>query len=82
MNVLLPWKYQHFGENDFILQQDLVPAHGAKTTINLCAKLFHGFWGKDIWPSNSPVLNPMDFQFGLCWSRDSPAHDTRQKRQH
>lgn len=43
MNVLLPWKQQHFGENDFILQQDLVPAHGGKITINLCAKLFYGF---------------------------------------
>nr|CAD2161903.1 unnamed protein product [Meloidogyne enterolobii] len=77
MNVLLPWKHQHFGENDFILQQDLVPDMELKqqlTSVESC----HGFWGKDIWPCNSPILNPMDFQSGLCWSRDSPAHDTSQ----
>ena len=59
--VLQPWAIEHFGENQFFLQQDWAPAHGAKTTIKACEELFPGFWGKDIWPSNSPDLNPLDF---------------------
>lgn len=64
-DVLHPWATEHFGENRFVLQQDWAPAHGAKTTIQLCEELFPGFWGKDVWPSNSPDLNPMDFS---VWS--------------
>ena len=59
-----PWAQEHFGENQFSLQQDWAPAHGARTTIQLC-ELFPGFWGKDVWPSNSPDLNPMDYSI---WS--------------
>ena len=46
--VLQPWAIEHFGENQFFLQQDWAPAHGAKTTIKACEELFPGFWGKDI----------------------------------
>ena len=63
--VLQPWAIEHFGENQFFLQQDWAPAHGAKTTIKACEELFPGFCGKDIWPSNSPDLNPLDFSI---WS--------------
>ena len=59
-----PWAQEHFGENQFSLQQDWALAHGARTTIQLC-ELFPGFWGKDVWPSNSPDLNPMDYSI---WS--------------
>ena len=31
----------------------------------MCEELFPGFWGKDIWPPNSPDLNAMDFS---VWS--------------
>ena len=63
--VLHPWALKHFGENNFMLQQDWAPAHGAKTTIELCDELFPGYWGKDVWPSNSPDLNAMDYS---VWS--------------
>jgi len=42
--VVHPWAREHFGENQFSLQQDWAPAHGAKTTIQLCEELFPGFW--------------------------------------
>lgn len=64
-DVLEPWAAQHFGVNGFTLQQDWAPAHSAKTTIAVCEDLFPGFWGKDIWPPNSPDLNPMDYS---VWS--------------
>uniref|UniRef100_A0A1I7XK25 DDE_3 domain-containing protein n=1 Tax=Heterorhabditis bacteriophora TaxID=37862 RepID=A0A1I7XK25_HETBA len=44
---------------------DWAPAHGNKTTVALCRQQFPDFWGKDIRPSNSPDLNPMDF---AIWS--------------
>ena len=31
--VVHPWVQEHFGENQFALQQDWAPAHGAKTII-------------------------------------------------
>lgn len=64
-NVLQPWVIKHFDGHQFVLQQDWAPAHSAKTTICLCENLFPGFWGKDVWPSNSPDLNAMDYS---VWS--------------
>ncbi|CAK9821600.1 Transposable element Tc3 transposase [Anthophora retusa] len=63
--VLQPWALKHFGEEGFTLQQDWAPAHSAQTTIATCEELFPGFWGKDVWPPNSPDLNPMDYS---VWS--------------
>ena len=60
-----PWAQEHLGENQFSLQQDWAPVHGARTTIQFCEELFPGFWGKDVLPSNSPDLNPMDYSI---WS--------------
>ena len=60
-DVLKPWATNHFGQAGFSLQQDWAPAHGAHSTLNLCKKLFPGFWDKTIWPSNSPDLNPFDY---------------------
>lgn len=64
-DVLQPWATQHFGPDRFVLQQDWAPAHSANSTIAVCEKLFPGFWDKDVWPSNSPDLNPMDYS---VWS--------------
>ncbi|VDO82550.1 unnamed protein product [Heligmosomoides polygyrus] len=33
--------------------------------LPVCEELFPGFWSRDIWPSNSPDLNPMDYS---VWS--------------
>lgn len=64
-DTLHPWAMQHFDGSTFTLQQDWAPAHSAKSTIDVCKKLFPGFWSKDVWPSNSPDLNPMDYS---VWS--------------
>lgn len=64
-DVLEPWATEHFGPGGFTLQQDWAPAHSANSTIAVCEELFPGFWGKDVWPPNSPDLNPMDFS---VWS--------------
>lgn len=64
-DVVQPWASNHFGQAGFTLQQDWAPAHGAQSTIDLCTRLFPGFWDKTVWPSNSPDLNPLDFSI---WS--------------
>ena len=64
-DVLEPWATEHFGTDGFTLQQDWAPAHSANSTISVCEDLFPGFWGKDVWPPNSPDLNAMDFS---VWS--------------
>ena len=64
-DVVEPWASNHFDQQGFTLQQDWAPAHGATSTIALCNQLFPGFCGKDVWPSNSPDLNPLDYSL---WS--------------
>ncbi len=54
---MLPSADKLFGDADFILQQDLAPAHTAKTTSNWFAD--HGVTVLD-WPTISPDLNPIE----------------------
>ncbi len=48
---------QHFKDADFIFQQDLAPAHIAKSTKSWLND--HGVGVLD-WPTNSPDLNPKE----------------------
>lgn len=63
--VVNPWARNHFGNEQWTLQQDWAPAHSAKSTLKVCEELFPSFWDKEVWPSNSPDLNPLDFS---VWS--------------
>jgi len=45
----------------FIFQQDSGPAHRARDTIELLRHETSHFIGPDIWPANSPDLNPVDY---------------------
>ncbi len=56
----LPSAEQLFKDADFIFQQDLAPAHTAKSTKSWFND--HGVTVLD-WPANSPDLNPID---NLC----------------
>jgi hypothetical protein len=64
-DVLEPWAIEHFGDHHWYLQQDWAPAHGAKTSVELCKRLFPAILDKDVWPANSPDLNAMDYSI---WS--------------
>ncbi len=50
---MLPSADNLYGDADFIFQQDLAPAHTAKSWFN-----DHGVIVLD-WPANSPDLNPI-----------------------
>ncbi len=54
---MLPSADQLFKDADFIFQQDLEPAHTAKSTKSWLND--HGVGVLD-WPANSPDLNPIE----------------------
>ncbi len=59
-HFMLPSDGQLFEDADFIFQQDLAPAHTAKSTKSWLND--HGVVVLD-WPANSPDLNPIE---NLC----------------
>jgi len=58
---LLPAIRQISGEF-FIFQQDNAPAHRARDTTNLLERDTPAFISPDLWPPNSPDLNPVDYK--------------------
>jgi len=43
-------------------QQDVAPAHRARETVNLLRQETPDFIPPDLWPPNSPDLNPVDYK--------------------
>ena len=78
-NKVVPWvemlKVKYPGRQ-IIWQQDNAPAHTAASIQTFLAEYF----GKDnctlknIWPPNSPDVNPMDFSI---WAMERPRHVLR-----
>jgi len=64
---LLPVIRQISGEF-FIFQQDNAPAHRARDTINLLERDTPAFISPDLWPPNSPDLNPVDYKVWGCYA--------------
>jgi len=58
---LLPAVREISGEY-FIFQQDSVPAHRARETIRLLERAAPAFISPDLWPPNSPDVNPVDYK--------------------
>jgi len=58
---LLPAIRQISGEF-FISQQDSAPTHRVRDTINLLERDSPAFISPDLWPPNSPYLNPVDHE--------------------
>lgn len=67
--AVISWAQGNVENTDWWLQQDWAPAHGAKKAIKWCEANLRGFQGKDVWPSNSPNVNPMYFTVWGFWSK-------------
>ena len=46
----------------FVFQQDSAPAHRARDTLQLLQRDTPEFIAPDLWPPNSPDLNPLDYK--------------------
>jgi transposase len=62
---VLPWARVHFGDRQWIFQQDSAPSHRAKSTQDWIRANFPNFIDSQQWPPYSPDLNPLDFSI---WS--------------
>jgi len=54
--------HHYLGYHTFVFQQDSAPAHRACDTIQLLQQETPDFIGPDLWPPNSPDLNPVDYK--------------------
>ena len=53
----------------FVFQHDSAPAHRARETVQLLQQQTLEFISPDLWPPNSPDLNPVDYRiWGLIIS--------------
>ena len=60
-NKLVPWINATLGESGIILQQDRATSHTANSLLEWCKRNMTGSCPKELWPTSSPDLNPMDF---------------------
>jgi len=59
MQKLLP-AIRSIAGDVFLFQQDNAPAHRARDTVELLCRETPQFISPDMWPANSPDLNPVD----------------------
>jgi hypothetical protein len=50
----------------FVFQQDSAPAHRARATVEFLRHSTPEFISPDLWPPNSPDLNPVDYKIWGC----------------
>ena len=58
---MLPVIQATCGRHNWTLQQDGAPSHTARNTINFLHQQNVNFIEPDMWPPNSPDLNPVDY---------------------
>jgi len=72
---LLPVIWQVSG-NFFVFQQDSASAHRARETIKLLQWEIPAFISPDLWPPNSPDLNPVDYKiWGVMQEKKSKGRE-------
>ncbi len=60
--IVRPWVKCNYGQGaNYVLQQDGAPCHMSKKTQKWLVENKLKFWPKEIWPPNSPDLNPLDY---------------------
>ena len=57
---------RHLAGDVFVFQQDSALAHPARATVKHLHQATPEFISPDLWPSNSPDLNPVDYKIWGC----------------
>jgi len=68
----------------FVFQQDSAQAHRARDTIQLLQRETPDVIGPDLWPPNSPDMNPVDYKiWGVIqqWVRESRINSVDELKQ-
>lgn len=60
-DILIPWLTRNYDLNKVMLVQDSAPAHASLRVQDFLSRRIPLYVPKDIWPPNSPDLNPCDF---------------------
>lgn len=60
-NVVKPWMDEVAGGRPYVFQQDSAPCHASKKTQAWLFENVYHHWSPDLWPPNSPDLNPLDY---------------------
>ena len=70
--IVKPWIVKNYHpDTKIVFQQDGAPAHTSKKTQTWLKENLPDFWPKDLWPPNSPDLNPLDYS--VWWHVESRA---------
>jgi len=69
---------RHIAGDTYVFQQDGAPVHCAHETVQLLQQQTPQFISPDLWPPNSPDLNPVDYRI-WGWM---PVHDTDNLKRH
>ena len=84
--ALIPWMAKYYALDKVMLVQDSAPAHAAQRVQDFLSRRIPLFVTKEVWPSNSPDLNPCDFwMWGVLEEKlrgsfaDQPAPSTRRR---
>jgi hypothetical protein len=52
--------------DQYVFQQDSAPAHRARATLEFLQQKVPAFISPELWPPNSPDLNPVDYKIWGC----------------
>ena len=77
-DVLLPWAQIHFGNQQWVFQQDSAPAHRAKTTKHGCITTFHDLSLHNNGRPTHPTSTRWTIPFGLFLKAKSVLQNTQQ----
>ena len=75
---------RHLAGDVFVFQQDSAPAHRARATVEYLRQATPEFISPDLWPPNSPDLNPVDYKIWGCVQErvyQKPIRDVDQLKQ-
>ena len=72
--VVKPWIDKVSNGRPYVFQQDSAPSHKAIVTQDWLSENFHDHVTPNMWPPNSPDLNPMDYYVWSVVERETNRH--------